>query len=188
MEDSVTSDLSRWWNTSAVRYYRRRILREYVSSFGSAPQNKKNNKIRKHAKNRNWQRATRLRLRQSLCQFQRMFPDFYFSKFYFEVAASANTSPQKHFRKNFVWYIFYPRQSEFWSECRRDTSVLARKGLLRLITFSPAEKHPPRLRSTTTVARPWQMPFLAGVLSANRSKPSPGQSVQSPNMNFYLVF
>ena len=99
--------------STAVRYYRRRILREYVSSFGSAPQNKKNNKIRKHAKNRNWQRATRLRLRQSLCQFQCMFPDFYFSKFYFEVAASANTSPQKHFRKNFVWYIFHPRKFKF---------------------------------------------------------------------------
>ena len=28
-----------------------------------------------------------------------MFPDFYFSKFYFEVAVSANTSSQKHFRK-----------------------------------------------------------------------------------------
>ena len=61
---------------------------------------KKNNKIWKHAKNGNWKRATRLCLRQSLCQFRRMFPDFYFSKFYSEVAACANTSPQKGFRKN----------------------------------------------------------------------------------------
>ena len=30
------------------------------------------------------------------------FPDFYFSKFYSEVAESANTSSQKHVRKNLV--------------------------------------------------------------------------------------
>ena len=123
-EEILNPDLSRWWNTSAVRYYRRRILREYVSSSGSAPQNKKNHKIWKRAKTRNWQRATRLCLRQSLCQFQRMFPDFYFSKFYFEVAASANTSPQKHFRKNLVWYIDHPRQSDLRSAYWEDTSVL----------------------------------------------------------------
>ena len=35
-------------------------------------------KIRNYAKNRNWQRATRLRLRQSLCQFQRIVPNFKF--------------------------------------------------------------------------------------------------------------
>ena len=34
--------------------------------------------IREHAKNRDWKRATQLRLRQSLFQSQRMSPDFYF--------------------------------------------------------------------------------------------------------------
>ena len=79
--------------------YRRRILRGSVGGFGSAPRNKKNNEIRQHAKSRNWQRANRLCLKQSLCQFQRMSPDFYFSKFHSEVTSATHTPAQKGVRK-----------------------------------------------------------------------------------------
>ena len=63
---------------TAERIYSRRIQRRGMAGIGSAPWGRKNYEIRGHAKNRDWKRATQLRLRQSLFQSQRMSPDFYF--------------------------------------------------------------------------------------------------------------
>ena len=63
---------------TAERIYSRRIQRRGMAGIGSAPWGRKNYEIREHAKNRDWKRATQLRLRQSLFQSQRMSPDFYF--------------------------------------------------------------------------------------------------------------
>ena len=60
------------------RRYRRRIQRGDMAGIGSAPRGRKNYEIREHAKSRDWKRATRLCLRQSLFQSQRVSPDFYF--------------------------------------------------------------------------------------------------------------
>ena len=57
---------------------RRRIQRREMAGIGSAPRGRKNYEIREHAKSRDWKRATRLCLRQSLFQSQRVSPDFYF--------------------------------------------------------------------------------------------------------------
>ena len=63
---------------TAERIHSRRIQRIGMAGIGSAPWGRKNYEIREHAKNRDWKRATQLRLRQSLFQSQRMSPDFYF--------------------------------------------------------------------------------------------------------------
>ena len=60
------ANVSRTYSARRYGWHRLRSMRQ------------ENYEIREHAKNRDWKRATQLRLRQSLFQSQRMSPDFYF--------------------------------------------------------------------------------------------------------------
>src|SRR5699024_10425346 len=93
---------------SEAQMLRRRIQRGDMAGIGSAPRGRKNYEIREHAKSRDWKRATRLCLGQSLFQSQRVSLISTFSKPHSEAASTTHTPALKGIPKRrfaVFWFL-----------------------------------------------------------------------------------